>query len=107
VYRREKAGVGVSVSTVIPGAVRSRRNSKDVIWSQLKARYYAASEELHVIYRLDQYMTAGIELSVSLISAFLPVFTYKMAAKTNWHRYGTIITSLSLKTFLFCKSFPP
>jgi len=37
-------------------------------------------------------------------------FTYKMAAKINWHRYGTIITSLSpyvlLVVFIIPSLFP-
>jgi len=53
--------VGVGVSTVIPGAVRTMRHDKDVIWSQLKSRYYSASDEIHVIYRLDEYMTSGMD----------------------------------------------
>ena len=53
--------MGVSVSTVIPGAVRTSGNAKEVIWSQLKSRYYAASDELHLLYRLDEYMTSGME----------------------------------------------
>jgi len=59
--RREKASAGVVVSTVIPGAVRNTGNHTDRIWSQLKSRYNAASDELHTIYRLDEYMYFGMK----------------------------------------------
>jgi len=45
------------------GAVSARRNDKALIWSQLKSRYYAASDELHTLYRLDEYLTSGMSLS--------------------------------------------
>jgi len=34
-------------------------------------------------------------LSAITVTNIYKSFTYKMAAKINWHRYGTIITSLS------------
>ena len=34
-------------------------------------------------------------LSAITVTHISKSFTYKMAAKINWHRYGTIITSLS------------
>ena len=34
-------------------------------------------------------------LSATTVRKISKSFTYKMAAKINWHRYGTIITSLS------------
>ena len=65
--RREKSGAGVVVSTVIPGAVRGpTSNDRERIWSQLKARYYAAAEHLRRVYSLDEYMTSGTKPVASL-----------------------------------------
>ena len=62
--RREKAAVGVRVSTVVAGAVRGTMDAKDRILSQLRSRYYAATEELQQLYGLDEYATSGIRLKL-------------------------------------------
>ena len=40
-------------------------------------------------------LTNEAYLSAITVTNISQTFTYKMAAKINWHRYGTIITSLS------------
>ena len=68
------------MSTVIPGAVGGA--SKEKIWSQLKSRYYAATEELRRLYRLDDYMTAGMKLkSVTYDIVYMQMTTELCAAR--------------------------
>jgi len=43
----------------------------------------------------DLPVTNKAYLSAITVTTISKSFTYKMAAKINWHRYGTIITSLS------------
>jgi len=44
-------------------------------------------------------LTTKCNLSAITVTNISQSFTYKMAAKINWHRYGTIIASLSSYVF--------
>ena len=54
----------------------------------------------HLVYE-NVHMIINYRQSDSRVRNISRSFTYKMAAKINWHRYGTIITSLS--PYVFCR----